>query len=110
MKLCLPENASQERKQILKAYGAEMVFSDPGEGSDGAIRLCRRDLRGESGPLLSIRTSTTIRRTGKRISRRTGVEIMEQTERPDHALCGLAGHQRNVHGCRRGGLRKICRR
>ena len=30
-----------ERKRILKAYGAEMVFSDAGEGSDGAIRLCR---------------------------------------------------------------------
>lgn len=41
VKLCLPKNASQERKHILKAYGAEMVFSDPGEGSDGAIRLCR---------------------------------------------------------------------
>ena len=26
---------------MLQAYGAEMVFSDPGEGSDGAIRLCR---------------------------------------------------------------------
>jgi cysteine synthase B len=42
VKLCLPANASQERKRILKAYGAEMVFSDPGEGSDGAIRLCRQ--------------------------------------------------------------------
>ena len=41
VKLCLPGNASHERKQILKAYGAEMLFSDPGEGSDGAIRLCR---------------------------------------------------------------------
>jgi len=41
VKLCLPQNASHERKQILKAYGAEMVFSDPGESSDGAIRLCR---------------------------------------------------------------------
>jgi len=40
-KLCLPANASHERKQILRAYGAEMVFSDPGEGSDGAIRLCK---------------------------------------------------------------------
>src|ERR1044071_8609207 len=39
VKLCLPENASHERKQILKNYGAEMVYSDPGEGSDGAIRL-----------------------------------------------------------------------
>ncbi|MEO8050442.1 MAG: cysteine synthase family protein [Acidobacteriota bacterium] len=42
VKLCLPANASHERKQILKAYGAEMVYSDPGEGSDGAIRLCQQ--------------------------------------------------------------------
>jgi len=41
VKLCLPSNASHERKQILKNYGAEMVYSDPAEGSDGAIRLCR---------------------------------------------------------------------
>jgi cysteine synthase B len=42
IKLCLPANASRERKQILTAYGAEMVFSDPAESSDGAIRLCRQ--------------------------------------------------------------------
>jgi S-sulfo-L-cysteine synthase (O-acetyl-L-serine-dependent) len=42
IKLCLPANASHERKQILKAYGADMVFSDPAESSDGAIRLCRQ--------------------------------------------------------------------
>jgi len=42
VKLVLPGNASEERKRILKAYGAEMVFSDPAEGSDGAIRLCRQ--------------------------------------------------------------------
>jgi cysteine synthase B len=41
VKLCLPANASIERKRILRAYGAEMVFSDAGEGSDGAIRMCR---------------------------------------------------------------------
>src|SRR5437588_8566709 len=41
VKLCLPSNASMERKRILKAYGAEIVFTDPGEGSDGAIRKCR---------------------------------------------------------------------
>ena len=41
VKLCLPTNASMERKHVLQAYGAEMVFSDPGEGSDGAIRICR---------------------------------------------------------------------
>jgi cysteine synthase B len=42
VKLILPGNASEERKRILKAYGAETIFSDPGEGSDGAIRLCRK--------------------------------------------------------------------
>src|ERR1700691_435878 len=41
IKLCLPANASHERKQILKAYGAEMVFSDPAEPPDGPISLCR---------------------------------------------------------------------
>src|SRR6476469_1443643 len=41
VKICLPSNASHERKRILKAYGAEVVFTDPGEGSDGAIRKCR---------------------------------------------------------------------
>jgi cysteine synthase B len=41
VKLVLPANASDERKRILKAYGAETVYSDAAEGSDGAIRLCR---------------------------------------------------------------------
>ena len=38
VKLCVPANASMERKRILQAYGAEIVFTDPGEGSDGAMR------------------------------------------------------------------------
>jgi len=42
VKLCLPANASIERQRILRAYGAEMVFSDASQGSDGAIRLCRK--------------------------------------------------------------------
>jgi len=42
VKLCLPQSASIERKRILKAYGVEMVITDPGEGSDGAIRMARK--------------------------------------------------------------------
>lgn len=42
VRLVLPGNASVERKRMLKAYGAEMVFTDPGEGSDGAIRKCKQ--------------------------------------------------------------------
>ena len=41
VKLCLPANASVERKRILRAYGAEMILTDPADGSDGAIRACR---------------------------------------------------------------------
>lgn len=47
VKLCLPQNASPERKRILKAYGAEIVFTNPGEGSDGAIRACRSVYAGD---------------------------------------------------------------
>jgi cysteine synthase B len=39
--LCMPENVSLERKHILRAYGANVIFTDPGEGSDGAIRYAR---------------------------------------------------------------------
>ena len=42
VKLCMPKNASEERKKILRAYGVEFVLTDPGEGSDGAIREVRR--------------------------------------------------------------------
>lgn len=36
--LALPGNASMERKQILNAYGAQLLLTDPGEGTDGAQR------------------------------------------------------------------------
>src|SRR5205814_7698373 len=39
--LCMPENVSVERKRILHAYGASIIYTDPGEGSDGAIRKVR---------------------------------------------------------------------
>ncbi|HWR15865.1 MAG TPA: cysteine synthase family protein [Terriglobales bacterium] len=39
--LCMPSNVSPERKRILKAYDVEIVYSDPAEGSDGAIVMAR---------------------------------------------------------------------
>ena len=38
VELCMPLNVSLERKRILQAYGAKIVFTDPNDGSDGAIR------------------------------------------------------------------------
>jgi S-sulfo-L-cysteine synthase (O-acetyl-L-serine-dependent) len=39
--LCVPSNVSLERKRILNAYGAEVIWTDPADGSDGAIRKAR---------------------------------------------------------------------
>lgn len=45
VELVMPENASNERKLILSAYGAKIVYSSGLEGSDGAILLCREILK-----------------------------------------------------------------
>ena len=39
--LCMPQNVSAERKKILSVYGADIIYTDPGDGSDGAIRKAR---------------------------------------------------------------------
>src|ERR1700674_4006400 len=39
--LCMPENVSVERTRILHAYGANIIYTDPADGSDGAIRTAR---------------------------------------------------------------------
>jgi len=39
--VCVPANASAERKALLETYGAEVIFTDPLDGSDGAIRAAR---------------------------------------------------------------------
>jgi S-sulfo-L-cysteine synthase (O-acetyl-L-serine-dependent) len=42
LRLCVPANVTEERKRMLAAYGADVVFTDPLEGTDGAIREARR--------------------------------------------------------------------
>jgi cysteine synthase B len=44
VELVMPSNVSAERKYIIAAFGAKVIFSDPLEGSDGAIHLCRKIL------------------------------------------------------------------
>ncbi len=39
--LCMPSNVSQERKRYLNAYGAQVIWTNPADGSDGAIRKAR---------------------------------------------------------------------
>ena len=79
VKLVLPANACEERKRILKAYGAETVFSDPDE------RLRRRHPPVSARSTWKIPTatstpiSTTIPPTGRRTSKAPGPEIIQQT-------------------------------
>lgn len=47
--LCVPSNVSLERKRILAAYGANVVWTDPADGSDGAIRKARSLAADEPG-------------------------------------------------------------
>jgi cysteine synthase B len=41
VRLVMPSNVSKARKDIVRAFGTDVVYSDPMEGSDGAIRLAR---------------------------------------------------------------------
>lgn len=42
VRLVMPANVSEERKRMCRAFGADLVFSDPLEGSDGAILMARK--------------------------------------------------------------------
>lgn len=41
VRLCVPENVTPERKKVLRAFGADVVFTNPMDGSDGAILMAR---------------------------------------------------------------------
>jgi cysteine synthase B len=78
VKLCLPANASEERKRMLHAYGAELVLTDPAEGSDGAIRKCREIY--EANPDIYFYPDQYSNPANwKAHFETTAVEIMEQT-------------------------------
>jgi len=68
VKICMPQNASVERKRTLEAFGVDLVLTDAGAGSDGSIRRCReiyrRTRRDTTTPI-----STATRRTGWLTSR-----------------------------------------
>src|SRR6185436_6937404 len=49
VKLALPKNASQERQQTLRAYGADLVLTDPTEGTDGAQRFVKKLVEADPG-------------------------------------------------------------
>jgi cysteine synthase B len=89
VKLCMPKNASEERKRILHAYGVEVVLTDPGEGSDGAIREARR-LYAEDPELYFYPDQYKNPANPRAHYESTAPEIWEQTEgEVTHFVAGL---------------------
>ncbi len=89
IRLCMPSNASLERKRILKAYGAEIIYTDPMEGSDGAIRRVRQ-MAAENPELYFYANQYDNPNNWRAHSKTTGPEIFEQTEgRITHFVAGL---------------------
>lgn len=87
--LCMPSNVSVERKRILNAYGAEIIYTDPMEGSDGAI--CRvREIVAEHPGRYFYANQYDNPANWRAHYETTGFEIFEQTdERVTHFVAGL---------------------
>jgi cysteine synthase B len=89
VRLALPQNASEERKRILRSYGAELVLTSPLEGSDGAIREARR-LYAESPDLYFYADQYNNPANWEAHYHTTAVEIWQQTGgRITHFIAGL---------------------
>ena len=64
--LCVPENVTRERKQILSDLGAEIIYTSRYEGTDGA-QLVAREMVAQAPERYFMPTSTAMTTTGKRI-------------------------------------------
>jgi cysteine synthase B len=89
VRLCVPSNVTRERKQLLHAYGAELVLTDPMDGSDGAIREARR-LFDASPDQFFYPDQYSNPANWRAHYDTTAVEIIEQTDsRITHFVAGL---------------------
>src|SRR5688500_16310295 len=89
VRLCVPENVTPERKRILKAFGAEVVYTDPMEGSDGAI-IKAKAMYAEKPDLYFYPDQYNNPGNWRAHYDTTGPEILEQTQgRITHFVAGL---------------------
>lgn len=89
IKLFMPGNVSVERKRILQAYGAEVVYTDPLDGSDGAIRAVRALARENFGQYFYANQYDNPANWQAHYQT-TASEIWQQTAgRITHFVCGL---------------------
>jgi cysteine synthase B len=89
VRLCIPDNVTPERKRILRAFGAELVLTNPLEGSDGAIRMARQ-IYAEDPDRYFYPDQYNNDANWQAHFHTTGPEILEQTGgRLTHFVCGL---------------------
>lgn len=89
VKLCLPSSASPERKQILQAYGADIVYTPGDEGTDGAIRRVKEIYEANPDEYFYPDQYSNAANPDAHY-RTTGPEIWQQTEgRITHFIAGL---------------------
>jgi cysteine synthase B len=87
--LCLPSNASRERKRILSAYGAEIVLTSADAGSDGAIRRAR-EIHASDPQKYFYPDQYSNPANWRAHYQTTAIEIWEQTEHSiTHFVAGL---------------------
>ena len=87
--LCVPSNVSPERKKIVKAYGANVIWTNPADGSDGAIRKARELVAAEPDRYFYADQYSN-ENNWKAHYYTTAEEIWEQTEgRVTHFVAGL---------------------
>jgi cysteine synthase B len=89
VRLCVPANVTPERKRILKAFGAEIIFTDPMEGSDGAI-VRAREMYAEQPETYFYPDQYSNPSNWRAHYDTTGPEILDQTGgRLTHFVAGL---------------------
>ena len=89
VRLCVPGNVTPERKRILKAFGADVVFTDPMQGSDGAI-IRVKQMYEESPGLYFYPDQYNNPGNWRAHYDTTGPEILQQTgHRVTHFVAGL---------------------
>ncbi len=95
--LCVPSNVSPERKNILAAYGANVIWTDPADGSDGAIRKARELMAAEPERYFYADQYGNDQNWMAHY-RDDGERDLAADRGAGDALRRRAGHQRNLHG------------
>ena len=83
----MPENATEERKRLLRLYGARIVFSPPDEGSNGAVRLALK--LAEADPRYFMPFQYANAANPRAHYEGTGAEIVDALDRVDVLVAGL---------------------